>query len=146
MSSFQQRRIQWGAGGARAPPEYRGSQKGRSLISAYQSSGMYQRGRQRVGAPPRFLDWSLAIILSMNTPGFEKLNTYGSLVSPFRQKYQQFCPSLYKEVESKQIREHSYMTSDFWVGRQVKPHLILLNKTFLFFFCICLGFGKAIFF
>ena len=27
-----------------------------------------------------------------------------------------------------QGREHSYMTSDFWVGRQVKPHLILLNK------------------
>ena len=26
------------------------------------------------------------------------------------------------------LREHSYMTSDFWVGRQVKPHLILLNK------------------
>ena len=26
------------------------------------------------------------------------------------------------------LREHSYMTSDFWVGRYVKPHLILLNK------------------
>ena len=41
-----------GAGGARAPPEFGGSQKGQSLISAYQS---------------------LAII--KNTPGFEKLNT-----------------------------------------------------------------------
>ena len=41
-----------GAGGARAPPDFGGSQKGRSLISAYQS---------------------LAII--KNTPGFEKLNT-----------------------------------------------------------------------
>ena len=26
------------------------------------------------------------------------------------------------------IMEPSYMTSDFWVGRQVKVHLILLNK------------------
>ena len=41
-----------GAGGARAPPDFGGSQKGRRLISAYQS---------------------LAII--KNTPGFEKLNT-----------------------------------------------------------------------
>ena len=70
-----------------------------------------------MGAPPRFLDWSLAIILSMNTPGFEKLNTYGSLVSPFRQKYQQFCLSLYKEVESKQIREHSFMYDVRFLGR-----------------------------
>ena len=30
-----------GAGGARAPPEYGGSQKGRSLISAYQSLAIY---------------------------------------------------------------------------------------------------------
>ena len=29
---------------------------------------------------------------------------------------------------NKYLGEHSYMTSDFWVGRQVKPHLILLNK------------------
>ena len=41
-----------GAGGARAPPEFGGSGKGRSLISAF---------------------WSLAI--TTNTPGFEKLNT-----------------------------------------------------------------------
>ena len=41
-----------GAGGARAPPEFVGSEKGRSLISAYQS---------------------LAIIT--NTPGFKKLST-----------------------------------------------------------------------
>jgi len=41
-----------GAGGARAPPEFGGSQKGRSLISAYQS-----------------------LAITMNTPGFEKLNT-----------------------------------------------------------------------
>ena len=38
--------------GARAPPEFRGSQKGRSLISAYQS-----------------------LAITTNTPGFEKLNT-----------------------------------------------------------------------
>ena len=41
-----------GAGGARAPPEFGGSQKGRSLISAYQS-----------------------LAITTNTPGFEKLNT-----------------------------------------------------------------------
>ena len=41
-----------GAGGARAPPEFGGSEKGQSLISAY---------------------WSLAI--TTNTPGFQKLNT-----------------------------------------------------------------------
>ena len=41
-----------GAGDARAPPEFGGSEKGRNLISAY---------------------WSLAI--TTNTPGFEKLNT-----------------------------------------------------------------------
>ena len=41
-----------GAGGARAPPEFEGSEKGRSLISAY---------------------WSLAI--TTNTPGFKKLST-----------------------------------------------------------------------
>ena len=40
------------SGGARAPPEFRGSQKGRSLISAYQS-----------------------LAITTNTPGFEKLNT-----------------------------------------------------------------------
>ena len=40
-----------GAGGARAPPEFVGSQKGRSLISAYQS-----------------------LAITMNTSGFEKLN------------------------------------------------------------------------
>ena len=41
-----------GAGGARAPPEFGGSQKGQSLISAYQS-----------------------LAITANTPGFEKLNT-----------------------------------------------------------------------
>ena len=41
-----------GAGGARAPPEFEGSEKGRSLISAF---------------------WSLAITAS--TSGFEKLST-----------------------------------------------------------------------
>ena len=41
-----------GAGGARAPPEFGGSRKGRSLISAYQS-----------------------LAITMSTPGFEKLNT-----------------------------------------------------------------------
>ena len=39
-----------GAGGSRAPPEFGGSGKGRSLISAYQS-----------------------LAITMNTPGFEKL-------------------------------------------------------------------------
>ena len=46
-----------GAGGARAPSEFRGLQKGRSLISAYQS-----------------------LAITTNTPGFEKLNT--ALISP----------------------------------------------------------------
>ena len=41
-----------GAGGARAPPEFGGSQKGRSLISAYQS-----------------------LAITTNTPGFKKLST-----------------------------------------------------------------------
>ena len=41
-----------GAGGARAPLEFGGSQKGQSLISAYQS-----------------------LAITTNTPGFEKLNT-----------------------------------------------------------------------
>ena len=41
-----------GAGGARAPLEFRGSQKGQSLISAYQS-----------------------LAITTNTPGLEKLNT-----------------------------------------------------------------------
>ena len=41
-----------GAGVARAPPEFGGSQKGTSLISAYQS-----------------------MAITINTPGFEKLNT-----------------------------------------------------------------------
>ena len=50
-----------GAGGARAPPEFRGSQKGRSLISAYQS-----------------------LAITTNTPGFEKLNT--ALVSETHSK------------------------------------------------------------
>ena len=41
-----------GAGGARAPPEFGGSEKGRSLISAYRS-----------------------LAITMNTPGFKKLYT-----------------------------------------------------------------------
>ena len=41
-----------GAGGARAPPEFGGSEKGRSLISAYRS-----------------------LAITTNTPGFKKLNT-----------------------------------------------------------------------
>ena len=41
-----------GAGGARAPPEFGGSEKGQSLISAYQ-----------------------ILAITMNTPGFKKLNT-----------------------------------------------------------------------
>ena len=41
-----------GAGGARAPPEFEGSQKWQSLISTYQS-----------------------LAITTNTPGFEKLNT-----------------------------------------------------------------------
>ena len=41
-----------GAGGVRAPPEFGSSQKGQSLISAYQS-----------------------LAITTNTPGFEKLNT-----------------------------------------------------------------------
>ena len=41
-----------GAGGARAPPEFGGSQKGQSQISAYQS-----------------------LAITTDTPGFEKLNT-----------------------------------------------------------------------
>ena len=41
-----------GAEGARAPPEFWGSEKGQSLISAYRS-----------------------LAISMNTPGFKKLST-----------------------------------------------------------------------
>ena len=41
-----------GAEGARAPPEFGGSEKGRSLISAYRS-----------------------LVITMNTPGFKKLST-----------------------------------------------------------------------
>ena len=41
-----------GTGGARAPPEFGGSEKGRSLISAYRS-----------------------LAITTNTPGFKKLNT-----------------------------------------------------------------------
>ena len=49
-----------GAGGARAFPEFGGSEKGKSLISAY---------------------WSLAIIT--NTPGFKKLNTLGCQIDEY---------------------------------------------------------------
>ena len=41
-----------GAGGARAPPEFGGSEKGQSLISAYRS-----------------------LAITMNTPGFKKIST-----------------------------------------------------------------------
>ena len=41
-----------GAGGARVPPEFGGSEKGRSLISAYRS-----------------------LAITTNTPGFKKLST-----------------------------------------------------------------------
>ena len=41
-----------GAGGARAPPEFGGSEKGQSLISPYRS-----------------------LAITTNTPGFKKLNT-----------------------------------------------------------------------
>ena len=41
-----------GAGGARAPPEFGGSVKGQSLISAYQS-----------------------LAITTNTPGYKKLST-----------------------------------------------------------------------
>ena len=41
-----------GAGGARAPPEFEGSEKGRSLISAYRS-----------------------LAITASTSGFEKLST-----------------------------------------------------------------------
>ena len=41
-----------GAGGARAPPEFGGSEKGQSLISAYRS-----------------------LAITTNTPGFKKLST-----------------------------------------------------------------------
>ena len=47
-----------GAGGARAPPEFGGSEKGRSLISAYRS-----------------------LAITTNTPGFKKLSTALSLCS-----------------------------------------------------------------
>ena len=47
-----------GAGGARAPPEFGDSEKGRSLISAYQS-----------------------LAITMNTPGFKKLSTALILVN-----------------------------------------------------------------
>jgi len=44
--------VSGGAGGARAPPEFGGSGKGRSLISAYRS-----------------------LAITTNTPGFKKLST-----------------------------------------------------------------------
>ena len=50
-----------GAGGARAPPEFGGSQKGQSLISAYQN-----------------------LAITTNTPGFEKLNTALKNISRIR--------------------------------------------------------------
>ena len=52
FTSFYSGVFSGGAGGARAPPEFGGSQMGRSLIFAYQS-----------------------LAITMNTPGFEKLNT-----------------------------------------------------------------------
>ena len=49
-----------GAGGARAPPEFEGSEKGRSLISAYQS-----------------------LAITASTSGFEKLGIYGAVYGNF---------------------------------------------------------------
>jgi hypothetical protein len=46
-----------GAGSARAPPEFLGSEKGRSLISAYRS-----------------------LAITTNTPGFKKLSTAHSVL------------------------------------------------------------------
>ena len=37
-----------GAGGARAPPEFRGSQKGQSLISAYHNLATYYYEHPRI--------------------------------------------------------------------------------------------------
>ena len=48
----------WGAGGARAPPEFGGSEKGRSLISAYRS-----------------------LAITTNTPDFKKLSMLLELVN-----------------------------------------------------------------
>ena len=49
---FDQRIDSGGAGGARAPPEFGGSEKGRGLIFAYRS-----------------------LAITTNTPGFKKLST-----------------------------------------------------------------------
>ena len=49
-----------GTGGARAPPEFGGSVKGRSLISAYRS-----------------------LAITTNTPGFKKLSTALYMLPPF---------------------------------------------------------------
>ena len=58
-----------GNGGARAPPEFGGSQKGRSLISAYQS-----------------------LAITTNTPRFEKLNTALASCPRHPQVPQHKCP------------------------------------------------------
>ena len=55
-----------GAGGARAPPEFGGSEKGRSLISAYRS-----------------------LANTTNTPGFKKLST-ALLLSKLTKNYGPF--------------------------------------------------------
>ena len=60
-----------GVGCARAPPEFGGSGKGRSLISAYQS-----------------------LAITTNTPGFEKLNTALSL----QQGLKTYCPKIHTVV------------------------------------------------
>ena len=52
-----------GPGGARAPPEFGGSEKGRSLNSAYQS-----------------------LAVTTNTPGFKKLSTALKLVDISKNK------------------------------------------------------------
>ena len=73
--TFTGMKVQWtsavfsgGAGGARAPPEFGGSQKGQSLISAYQS-----------------------LAITTNTPGFEKLNTALYLGSLWRKTAMKTC-------------------------------------------------------
>ena len=57
-----------GAGGARAPPEFGDSEKGQSLISAYQS-----------------------LAITASTSGFEKLSTALQRKSLYKELYAYFC-------------------------------------------------------
>ena len=76
--------LQWcsavfsgGAGGARASPEFGGSEKGRSLISAY-----------------------LSLAITASTSGFEKLSTALSLDT----SYKRTCPFIiFKTRDNKSI-------------------------------------------